>query len=282
MYPFERAAPPPPLPEVLVSAFEARAAAKTLELPVLPEAAAAILSETARPEWSAARVVDALKRDASLAGHLLRLANSPAFRGASAAVSIQQAVTRLGASHLRQLALVIACETRAFAAPGFEAEVRALFRHSLAVALCAKEIARQRRANVETAFLAGLLHDIGWPVVLHAVLELGHGQAPPHRDAVLGFAELRHAAVGAAVARAWGLAEAVALGIEAHHQARPGDELTATLALADALAWRGSGGDFSDERLQTLPATQALNLYPDAVAGLAALSPTLWDEAARW
>lgn len=269
------------LPERVERAFSAKVERLELELPVLPEASATILSETSKADWSAARVVEALKRDASLAAHLLRIANSPAFCGASPVASIQQAVTRLGASHLRQLAVVIACETRAFEARGFEAEVRAVFRHSLAVGLCAREIARQRRANVEAAFLAGLLHDLGWPVVVQGLAQVAAGEALA-REAVLERAEALHAGLGGAVARAWKLPEAIAMAIVNHHQAEPPDDLTATVAFADVLALHGGGGQVTQEALRALPATRALNLYPDVVEGLAKQSPALWAEASQW
>ncbi len=281
MYPPTFTSGSSPLPLAIDREFTAKAERLELELPVLPEASATILSETAKTDWSAAKVVDALKRDAALAAHLLRIANSPAFCGASPVVSIQQAVTRLGASHLRQLAVVIACETRAFEAPGFEADVRAVFRHSLAVALCAREIARQRRANVEAAFLAGLLHDLGWPVVIQGLARVARG-APLPRDAVLERAEQLHANLGGAVARAWKLPEAVAVAIVGHHDAAPDDPLTATVAFADALAQHAGGSPWPEERLLSLPATRSLNLYPDVVEGLAKKSPELWAEAAQW
>ena len=47
-----------------------------------------------------------------------------------------------------------------------------LFGDSPGVDAFAKEIARMRRANVESAFLCGLLHDIGKPVILQALADL--------------------------------------------------------------------------------------------------------------
>jgi putative nucleotidyltransferase with HDIG domain len=270
------------IPFAIDRAFTAKAERLELEMPVLPEASATILSETSKADWSAAKIVDALKRDAALAAHLLRIANSPAFCGSSPVVSIQQAVTRLGASHLRQLAVVIACETRAFEAPGFELEVRAVFRHSLAVALCAREIARQRRANVEAAFLAGLLHDLGWPVVIQGLSQLARSSTPLPRDAVFERAEQLHAALGGAVARSWKLPEAVALAIVSHHEAAPADPLSATVALADALAQHAAGAPWPEEKLMALPATRSLNLYPDVIESLSKKSPEFWAEAAQW
>lgn len=247
------------------------------ELPVLPEAAATILAETSKEGWSAPRVVAALARDPSLAAHLLRIANSPAFAGTVPVVSIQQAVTRLGGAQLRQLAVVIACETKAFTAPAFASEVRAVFRHSLTAGLYAKEIARHRRANVEEAFLAALLHDIGWPVVIESLATAGAAS----RDRILSTAFALHAQLGAAVARAWKLPEAVSRAIEAHHDDGGADPLTATVRLADQLACRAAanGDDAHDVNPQM---AQVLNLYPDTVQGLIEKGPQLWAEAGRW
>lgn len=275
MYP-PLAHPEARLPADVASRFEALVERDGLELPVLPDAAAVILSETARADWSAARVVETVTRDAALASHLLRLANSPAFRGASPIVSIQQAVTRLGGAQLRQAAIVIACETRAFVAPGYEELVRGLFRHALATALICREIARQRRTNVEEAFLAGLLHDIGWPVIIHALVDLG----AVDRDAVLARAEALHAAVGARVARAWRVPEAVARAIGMHH-GDTDDVLAATVSLADTLAQHAAAPS-TDVAWAALPSTRTLNLYAETLDALARRSPALFAEASTW
>lgn len=241
------------------------------ELPVLPEAAATIMAETSKAEWSAPKVVAALSRDAAMAAHLLRIANSPAFVGTVPVVSIQQAVTRLGAAALRQLAVVIACETKAFSVPGFEVEVRAVFRHSLAAGLFSKEIARHRRANVEEAFLAGLLHDVGWPVIVQATAKRRS------KAEVLTLADRHHGRIGASVARAWKLPESIARAIDGHHEGAP-DALSLTVRLADELARRAAAN--TDEA--PLELTAALNLYPDVVEGLMKRGPEVWAEATRW
>lgn len=260
-------------------AFERARAAHTLELPVLPEAASLIMTETERGDWSASRIVDALRRDAAMAAHLLRLSNSVAFSGASRVVSLQQAVARLGGSTLRQVALVIACESKADVASAFAAELKVLFRHSLTVALFARAIARQRRTNVEEAFLAGLLHDMGWAVALGTLAKL---EPEGDRSAVLELATSLHHALGAEVARAWKLPEQVAIAIAEHHHAAPVG-LAATVALADALA-RSADDDAATiaQALQPLAATRALNLYPDVLETVARERPAIVAEVASW
>lgn len=251
-----------------------------LELPVLPEVAAKVMRETAKEDWNATVVVDLLRRDPPMAAHLLRLANSVAFRGGSPVVSLQQAVARLGAQNLRQLAVVIACETKVFQVPGFEAEVRQIFRHSLATGLIAKEISRARRTNVEEAFLTGLLHDVGWPLVLQIAVEL---KVAGEREPLLRSLQAHHALVARKLAAQWQLPERVGRALEEHHftdHEGPSAEAAATLALADTLIWTAENKrtDRADVVRQH-PAVAILNLYPDVVTALLEAAPRLVDEA---
>lgn len=62
--------------------------------------------------------------------------------------------------------MLISCRSKVFNVEGFKTDVRESFDLSLATAALSQEIARVRRLNVEDAFLCGLLHDIGRPVLL--------------------------------------------------------------------------------------------------------------------
>ncbi len=259
------------------------------EVPLLPEVAAQVLTETSREDWSASTVVDLLKRDPGMAANLLKLSNSVAFRGASPVVSLQQAVTRLGGSNVRQLAVVIACETRVFQVPGFEAEVRQTFRHSLTAALAAREIARVRRSNVEEAFMGGLLHDVGWPLLLQVLLDLSlRFEVKAEHQTLLSAAKAHHAPVARRLAAQWKLPERLSDAMQAHHQPHfegPHAATSATLALADVLAKLGAGDPaaLGSEQLRNdlhaHPALAVLNLYPDAVDALLLQAPRWWAEA---
>jgi putative nucleotidyltransferase with HDIG domain len=220
-----------------------------------------------------------------MAANLLRLANSVAFKGASPSVSLQQSVARLGATNVRQLAVVIACETRVFQVPGFEAEVRHLFRHSLTCAFAAREIARSRQANVEEAFLSGLLHDVGWPLMLQVLLDVTKRVGvTAERLALLATAGRHHAPLASHLATSWQLPERLRGALHQHHDEQfsgPGAESAATLALADALARVGEqDAAITPEAVHAHPALAVLNVYPDAVDALLAKAPTWWAEAA--
>lgn len=245
-----------------------------VELPVLPEMAAEVLALCADERCDARRLADSVRRDPALVANILRVANSPACGAAVAIKSLPQAVSRLGIGQVRGIALAVACRHRVFAARGFETEVRALFRHSFAAALWAQEIARARRWNVEEAFLAGLLHDVGRPAVLQAAVTLEPGaRTGPLRAQALALADEHHATVGEALALRWRLPTALADVIAGHHgdASRAGGTGAAVTRFADDLARLTTGEDGMDEdTLRAHPMLVPLNLYGDEVDGLLA------------
>src|SRR5574337_859590 len=75
-----------------------------------------------------------------------------------------------------------------------------------------------RRVNVETAYLCGLLHGIGKPVVLRTVATLAKALTLTVDTAMLqSFIEGYHARVGTLIADKWGLPKQVAEAISYYH-----------------------------------------------------------------
>jgi len=211
-----------------------------------------------------------LRRDAALAAHLLRVANSALYRGPSAIVSLQQAVSRLGMERVRDVALAIACGTRVFAVRGFAKEVRAELRHALGTAEFAQRLARGLRLNVEEAFLAGLLHDVGRVVLLDLAVALDRRlQTRAPREALLGLTGAGHERVGGLLATRWELSPRVVAAITSHHEP-DGTPLAAVVHLADRLAHGALGtGEATVLVLPGTPAALSLNLYPEDLEALA-------------
>ena len=147
-----------------------------VELPLLPQVASQVMSLTSGPAADAAKLSALIHQDQALAAHVLRIANSPAYMPRSPVVSLQHAVAMLGINLLSEIAFTASLKTGAFQVPGHEAEVKRLWRHALASGGFAKEVARTRRVNVESAYLCGLLHGIGKPVVLRTAATLAREQ----------------------------------------------------------------------------------------------------------
>jgi HD-like signal output (HDOD) protein len=73
---------------------------------------------------------------------------------------------------IAELAITICVRGSVFPKKAYAEISTSLWTHSLASALFAKEIARQQRRNIEAAYLCGLLHRIGMPLVLKAMTEV--------------------------------------------------------------------------------------------------------------
>src|ERR1700677_1999330 len=132
----------------------------------LPRVCAQLAQLTAREVTDAAQLAKLIQSDPALAGEIMRVANSAALRPRAAVVSLQQAVSWLGIAEGRNIATAVMLRGEVFNAPGHEPESEDLWREAWLAGLWAKEIARQRRKHVESAFLAALMHRTGAALAL--------------------------------------------------------------------------------------------------------------------
>jgi HD-like signal output (HDOD) protein len=193
-----------------------------LKVPMLPQVTVELVKLMGSPHADAARLSLLIHKDPALAGRILRVVNSAALGPPSPITSLTQAVTWLGFTKLRELAFAASVEHGVFQVKGFEGELRAIWRTTLATAIFSKRIARQVGLDTDEAYLAGLLHRIGAPVLLQAGLTEapGVGLTPKTvegRLQIFRAADDLTARAGAAVAAGWKLPEPIAAAI-AHHE----------------------------------------------------------------
>lgn len=246
-----------------------------LELPLLPQVASQVIALTSDPAADAGKLSSLIHQDQALAAHVLRIANSPAYMPRSPVVSLQHAVAMLGINLLSEIAFTASLKAGAFQVPGHEDEVKQLWRHSLASGAFAKEVARTRRVNVEGAFLCGLLHAIGKPVVLRSVAAIARkhnipADKPMFRILMNGY----HARVGCLIAEKWGLPKQVAEAIQYYsdydHATSFRQECLLT-CVADRLATHLLiPDDMPEDALRDHPVFAELNLYPNDIDQLVA------------
>ncbi|MEW6268224.1 MAG: HDOD domain-containing protein [Thermodesulfobacteriota bacterium] len=252
-----------------------------VDLPLPPRVATEVLSLTRDQGADVARLVRLLHQDPALAGHVLRIANSPAYLPRTPIVSLQQAVTRLGLRMLSEIALIASVQSGVFRVPGHEAELARIWRHAVASAAFGREIARRLRSNVESAFLCGLLHTIGKPLVLQtsvAAARDGGGRARPEHVAAL--VEALHVEGGLLLAAKWSLPLAVRdaiAGYAGYDTANGCGREPVITALADALASHLLAATLDAPESRTHRAWADLNLYPEDADALLARA----DEVAR-
>jgi HD-like signal output (HDOD) protein len=277
------------MPEQIERALVERIDKDRIDLPVLPQVAGRVMALANDPSADAARLSVLIHQDQALAAHVLRIANSPAYMPRTPIASLQHAVAMLGVNQLSEIAVTISLKSGAVKIPGHEADIRQLWRHALASGAYAKEIARLRRYNVESAYLCGLLHAVGKPVVLKTVTTIAAElHAPLEPSTLLSFLDGYHSRVGILIAGEWALPPQVADAIAyywAYEQAPAHRQEAMMTCLADRLATYLLVPDsFEDSTFREHGVFADLNLYPNDIDTLLSLKEkvlTLVDTMAQ-
>jgi putative nucleotidyltransferase with HDIG domain len=233
-----------------------------------------------------------LENDPVLALEVLRLANSASFAPRSRVDSINHAITLLGAARLRSL-LVTASARQVFLSRNrtIRDMTAALWTHSVAVAVTARQLAvRAAFPDKEAPYMAGLMHDVGKPIVAIHLLDLERSVSRSVQDHWIDPTEWMsiiqdvHRPVGIAIAKSWNLSPEVLKAIEDCVEFDPVDRMSAANAVrfANALAKREGvyPGQVDPEQVDTviMIGRSMLGLDDDAIT---ALSGTLRSAAAE-
>ena len=204
-----------------------------ISLPVMPQQIARLL-RTSSETSSCAELERIAASDPVLAGRLLGAANS-ALHGRFTIVRLRNAVMHLGIPETRRV-LLASCLTGLFASK----PLQSLWKHSQAVAATAGNLALLSDIDPETAYLSGLLHDIGRLGFLKLSSKKNvRAQEWTAAGFPVAYAEtlaygLDHAALGAQLLRDWELPAQIIEAVRTHH--RPGhsqSELGAILCIAE-------------------------------------------------
>lgn len=196
--------------------IEERLQARRLTVPVLPTVAAMVLAVINDPAADINSLADAIRRDQSLAGHVVKYANAPLLRAGAPVLTVGQAIARLGMRTVGDIVFAACIGPRLFPVPLYATRIQRIWQESLATALWAHEINLLRGRGIEGNFLCGLLHQVGLPVVLQAVQDiLGPAPSPAPSDedvaSLLGTFGMR---AGVDVATRWRLPAPVVEVIE--------------------------------------------------------------------
>ncbi len=240
------------------------------EVPLLPEIANQVMAICADPDCDVRDLTETIKKDQALMAHVLRMANSAMYAPDVPIVSLQLAVNRLGLSTVRDLAVAAACKGAVFKPGKNKKLVSRLFKRAMARGVFAQEIARIRRSNVEVAFLAGLMREIGSPVIIFELEKAGANEAEIHQ----AIAEHRFT-VSSFVLEDWGLPEKLCASVrfaETPKDAGDLEDIVQTVALADFLAARAIEPEIEQEASISDGACMALNLYSEDIDKLDAKS----------
>ena len=267
------------------------------QLPALPRAATEALAKLRDETSSAEDSARCIGTDLALTARVLRLANS-AFYGVPGRVgSVNRAIQILGKRTLRGALTAVALSGQFSAIPCEGFRFDGFWRHTIGAAIAAEAIARACALDDETAFTAGVLHDIGrlalaahFPRETAAMLELARTHDLPWLEAERLALGTDHATVGAAIAAHWHFPPAVQTAITAHHLPQPegsAPSMADVIHVADAIVHAlDLAGDANEsvpdidpqawQRLGLAP-EQALELFQCVDQGVTALCAALVD-----
>jgi HD-like signal output (HDOD) protein len=150
-------------------------------------------------------LVQIIERDVGLSAKLLQLVNSAFFGLPKRISSLNDTVTYLGFSTIKNLALALETFSSAAKTSGLsEVDLMVLQAHSLLTGQIAQKIETQTMKKTECAFLAGVLHEVG------CLLNVTN---KPSQDS---DAPVNRALLGAYLLGLWGLPHAIMEAVAYH------------------------------------------------------------------
>jgi HD-like signal output (HDOD) protein len=218
-----------------VQALASELSGGKVELPGFPHIVFRVQRVLADANADAARTVRVIGGEPTLAGQLVRMANSAALNPGKVPVSdLRAAVARVGLDTVRTA--TIACAIQQLrAAPqlkGLEKQLDKLWRKNILVASLSHVAARRlTQVNPDTALLAGMLQGIGKLYILTRAS--GHRQLFADPDSYQTIEQDWHLSIAAALLENWGISEEIVTAV--HDSENYDREVRGAPTLSDVL-----------------------------------------------
>ncbi|MGB9730800.1 MULTISPECIES: HDOD domain-containing protein [Calditerrivibrio] len=187
--------------------------AKIDNIPPLPVIAQELLKLTRNDETSMKKIIDKIKTDQGISSKVLKLVNSPFYALKKEITSIDQAAILIGTSTIKNIVLSISIEEfykKNFSLYGTTGGK--LWEHSHHTATISELIARKLKMDTDSAYLAGLMHDIGKVVLVDFLVK--EVKKPDDEKQQTG---LTHSEVAAFVLEKWNIAKQIINSVLNHH-----------------------------------------------------------------
>jgi HD-like signal output (HDOD) protein/ActR/RegA family two-component response regulator len=216
------------------------------KLPTMPKTYGLLQAALAQPSVTAAEIGDIVNADAGIASKVLQITNSAFFRLRKPMVRIKDAVTYLGFATVRNLVLSAEIFSQWRAPEGLsDLDPERLQNHAQCAAAACKALTGGR-ATPDDAWLAGLLHDIGYwvliqecPKELGKAIQLARAEGLPLVECERQVTGASHAEIGAYLLGLWGLPYTIIEAVALHHTPTAvtphGYDLVGALAVSHAL-----------------------------------------------
>lgn len=196
-------------------------------IPSLPSLYAEITEELHSPNASIQKVGQIVSKDMGMTAKILQLVNSAFFGLRRHVSSPAQAVSLLGLDTIKALVLSVHIFTQFDSQKATVLSLERLWRHGFLTGILAKAIAREEKLKqilVDDSFMAGLLHDLGKPILAinfpeqyREIQRVAKEKNLSLSEAESGIMCATHSEMGAYLAGLWGLPDPIVEGLAFHH-----------------------------------------------------------------
>jgi len=192
-----------------------------------PEILTRITQALDDPIKNASDIAQVIEHDPSLSIRMLKIVNSAFFGFPATVKSIEHAISILGNNEIRSLVMATSMVEKFSNMPNATIDINSFWKHSLKTALFAKFLSdnHPKKRQLSTAFISGLLHNVGKLVIYIKAPELAHAASlmaktnnisePDAEKSILGF---NHAEIGGALLTLWKIPESIQSSTAFHHQ----------------------------------------------------------------
>ncbi len=229
-------------------------------LPSFPLIYLEIMKLLNTPAATISDIAELVAQDPSMAAKMLQVANSAAIGLPEPVHSPFEAVQQLGMNTVRSLALSAHVFEKFGKRPAKNFSARALWEHLMATALLAKKIMELEGGSdedIEDAYTAGMLHDIGklmladnLPTEFQQTIQLAATKQIPLHAAEQEIFSANHAGIAAYLLGLWGLSAPIVEAVALHHTPEKTELLEPSplmaVHVANALASTKPNGKISD------------------------------------
>ncbi len=182
-------------------------------------------------------------QDAVIAAKILQTANSPFYNPQPAIETLPHAIRVIGLTEVSRIAVAAATAAvfdveERMAHNSVSHQQQVVWTHSVATARGSAWVALQIGQDVQRAYVAGLIHDIGKAVALRGLgmsILNGRLREPPAPYLVAAAIEAAHIDIGAMLADAWKLADHLGAVIKGHHDVSSANPITRVVELVSAV-----------------------------------------------
>ncbi len=259
-------------------------ASENTQLPAFDTTVLGIQEELNNPNFDVRRIEKLIIKDQALTSDVLRMANSAFYRGLNKVETVRNAIVRIGAKEIANIAL-LATQKKNYQSkdPLIANLLSSLWRHAVCTAIGACWIAKEFdfQALANEAFFAGLLHDVGKLFIVSVIDDIKQsGEIAIDTSEALIHEVLHtlHPDQGYQLMQNWNLPETYAQVARDHHMESPDEKnyLLIIVRLANTACNKMGAGLRTDPDL-VLAATDEATLLGVSEVDLARLEIKLED-----